>query len=206
MGKFEKSNTKLCKYCQTEIPYKAKVCPNCRKRIKGGKLKWVLLALIVVILIASYGNNQNQRNEKPDSLPSWNMETTASQIEYISPPETTASEETWETQETQSVQKETIPEIETETVPSSGIRPEFKEAMDSYEEFYNEYCDLLKKYTEDPTDLGLLAKYGEMLKKVEKMDEAFKAWDQEEMTSEELKYYMDVNNRVVKRLIDVAGN
>ena len=29
------NETKVCKHCQTEIPKKAKVCPNCRKK-QGG--------------------------------------------------------------------------------------------------------------------------------------------------------------------------
>ena len=37
-----------------------------------------------------------------------------------------------------------------------GMRPEFKEAMDAYEAFYKEYCELLKKYTANPTDFSIL--------------------------------------------------
>ncbi len=88
---------------------------------------------------------------------------------------------------------------------ADGIRPEFKAAMDSYEAFYTEYCDLLAQYKENPTDLGLLTKYGEMLAKVGEMDEAFDEWDEDELSSEELKYYLDVNNRVIKMMVDVAG-
>lgn len=43
--------TKKCKYCKTEIPADAKVCPQCRKKLKGGKLKWVLIILIVFCAI-----------------------------------------------------------------------------------------------------------------------------------------------------------
>lgn len=39
--------TKVCKHCQSEIPKKAKVCPNCRKK-QGGKLKFVIIALVVL--------------------------------------------------------------------------------------------------------------------------------------------------------------
>ena len=28
----ETPETKLCKYCKSEIPYDAKVCPHCRKK------------------------------------------------------------------------------------------------------------------------------------------------------------------------------
>ena len=48
----ETKETKLCKYCQTEIPKKAKICPNCKKK-QSGKLKWIVIAVIVLILIAA---------------------------------------------------------------------------------------------------------------------------------------------------------
>lgn len=40
--------TKLCKHCKTEIPKKAKVCPNCRKK-QGSKLGIILIVLAVII-------------------------------------------------------------------------------------------------------------------------------------------------------------
>lgn len=46
--------TKLCKHCQTEIPKKAKVCPNCKKK-QGGIVKWIVIAVIVLILIGAMG-------------------------------------------------------------------------------------------------------------------------------------------------------
>ena len=46
------SGTKRCKYCQTEIPKKAKICPNCQKK-QGGKLKWLIIAFVAVIIIAA---------------------------------------------------------------------------------------------------------------------------------------------------------
>lgn len=88
---------------------------------------------------------------------------------------------------------------------TDGIRPEFKEAMDSYEAFYTEYCDFMKAYSENPTDLTLLAEYADMLVKAEEMNKAFEAWDEDELSDEELKYYLDVNNRVTKMLVDVTG-
>lgn len=86
-----------------------------------------------------------------------------------------------------------------------GIRPEFKDAMDSYEAFYTEYCEFLKSYSENPTDLTLLTQYADMVAKAEEMDEAFEAWDEDDLSSEELKYYLEVNNRVMQMLVDAAG-
>ena len=44
-----------------------------------------------------------------------------------------------------------------------------------------------------------------MLTKADEVDEAFKKWDESDLNSEELKYYLDVNNRVLKMLVDAAG-
>lgn len=85
-----------------------------------------------------------------------------------------------------------------------GMRPEFKEAMDSYETFYNEYCDIIIKYTENPTDMKLLADYTDILTKTTEMTEKFDAWENSEMNSAELKYYLDVNNRITKKLLEIS--
>ena len=46
-----KPTTKICKHCAMEIPYNAKVCPNCRKKQGMGCLPIVLGVLAVFILI-----------------------------------------------------------------------------------------------------------------------------------------------------------
>lgn len=59
MAKYEKQKTKLCKHCQTEIPYAAKVCPNCRKKVKGGKLKWILIAILALLIFSASGGEKS---------------------------------------------------------------------------------------------------------------------------------------------------
>ncbi len=84
-----------------------------------------------------------------------------------------------------------------------GMRPEFKEAMDSYEEFYEEYCDLLKEYYANPMDMSLMTKYYDMLEKVVEVDEKFEAWNEKDMNDAELKYYLEVTNRIAQKMLDV---
>ena len=93
----------------------------------------------------------------------------------------------------------------TDITSNIKIRPEFKEAMDAYEAFYDEYCEFMKQYKENPYDFSLLAKYTEMMKKTVEINESFEEWDEEEMNNAEIKYYLEVNNRVMQKLIDVAG-
>ena len=101
-------------------------------------------------------------------------------------------------------QSEDLPDESSEKDTPVGIREDFKKAMDAYEAFYDEYCDFLKEMKENPSDPKLILEYAQMLTKVEEMDKAFEEWDEEELSNEELMYYMDVHNRVMKKLIDVS--
>lgn len=52
----EVTETKKCKHCQSDIPKKAKVCPNCRKK-QGGIGKWIAIAIVAFIVIGSLGSS-----------------------------------------------------------------------------------------------------------------------------------------------------
>lgn len=47
----EKPTTKVCKHCKTEIPFDAKICPQCRKK-QGGNVKWIVIAVIAILIIS----------------------------------------------------------------------------------------------------------------------------------------------------------
>ena len=65
--------TKKCKHCQTDIPKKAKVCPNCRRK-QGGLGKIIGIAIILFIIIgvlggssdSNEGNNVSNNNSLPE--------------------------------------------------------------------------------------------------------------------------------------------
>lgn len=87
-----------------------------------------------------------------------------------------------------------------------GMRPEFKEAMDSYEKFMNDYCDFMKKYANsNGSDLTLLADYADYMSKYSQFVSDFEKWDSDtEMNNKETLYYIDVQTRINKKLIEVA--
>lgn len=65
----EKPTTKVCKHCKTEIPYDAKVCPQCRKKQGGGFFKKLLIALgIIIILVIIFGGEDDEKSAS-DSNP-----------------------------------------------------------------------------------------------------------------------------------------
>lgn len=86
-----------------------------------------------------------------------------------------------------------------------GMRTDFKEAMDSYEEFMDEYVAFMKKYAEsDGTDTALLTDYANYMSKYADFVEKFDKWESEDMNAVETAYYIDVQARVSKKLLEVA--
>ena len=53
--------------------------------------------------------------------------------------------------------------------------------------------------------MTLLAKYGELMNRAVEMDQAFAKWENEDLNTEEMKYYLEVNNRVMQKMLDVMG-
>ena len=64
--KKEKPTTKICKYCKTEIPFDAKICPQCRKKQSGGGC---LVAIGVVVAIGVLGSCFSGNSSNSTSTP-----------------------------------------------------------------------------------------------------------------------------------------
>lgn len=89
---------------------------------------------------------------------------------------------------------------------NSGLRKEFKDAMDSYESFMNEYIEFMKKYSNsNGADLGLLADYSKYVAKYAEMGQKFDKWKNEDMNEAETAYYIQVQTRVNQKLLEVAN-
>lgn len=69
---------------------------------------------------------------------------------------------------------------------------------------YCSHCRKKLKYLDDPSDLTMLAEYADMMSTAADMSDKFDAWDEEEMNDAELKYYLEVSNRVTQKLLEVA--
>ena len=116
---------------------------------------------------------------------------------------TTTTEETTQTA-TEQTTTEQATTTTTQTALVDGMRPEFKQAMDSYETFMTDYVDFMNKFSEDSTDISLLADYADYMKKYAEFVEDFEKWDDDtEMNDAEMAYYIDVQARVSKKLLEV---
>lgn len=87
---------------------------------------------------------------------------------------------------------------------SSEIDADFKAAMDSYEKFFNEYVAIMKKYKANPTDLSILADYATYISQYADMIQKMKEWESKDLNAAEAAYYVDVQARITKKLLEVA--
>ena len=87
----------------------------------------------------------------------------------------------------------------------AGIRPEFQEAMDSYEAFFDEYISFLQMYKDStPEDtLLMLDEYADYMEQYAETMESFSNLGAEEMTTEEALYYAEVSSRITAKLLEV---
>lgn len=104
-----------------------------------------------------------------------------------------AKEETTPSAEPSAPEKET-----------NAIDPTFKAAMDAYESFIDDYVAFMKKYKANPTDLSLLADYADYMSRYADFVKEFDAWDDKDMNAAETAYYIDVQARVSKKLLEAA--
>lgn len=73
------------------------------------------------------------------------------------------------------------------------------------EAFIDEYVAFMKKYSDNPSDVSLLADYTKYMSKYADMVEKFDKWESEDLNDAELAHYIDVQARVSKKLLEVAG-
>lgn len=76
--------------------------------------------------------------------------------------------------------------------------------MDEYEAFFQGYCDFMKKFQEDPSNLSLMSEYVDVIKQYTEAVSALDAIETNELTEDEILYYLDVTARIEGMLAEVA--
>ena len=150
----------------------------------------VILALVLVLSLAACGGKE------PNTSGSGNISGTT----YI--PE--KGDTTTATAPSTQPSTEATTSGTTEETDNAEIDPDFKAAMDSYEAFFDEYVAIMKKYKANPADLSILTDYATYMGQYADMMQKFEAWENEDLNTAELTYYIDVQARITKKLLEIA--
>ncbi len=124
------TETKTCKYCGSQIPKAAKICPNCRKKQKGGVLKFIIIGVVVIIVIAALASSGGSSDES-GNITSGDNNTTATG-------DSQAATDTGEESETTADTEEQAVVHVGDTYDNDGLKITYDEYNSDYTD-YEEY-------------------------------------------------------------------
>lgn len=159
--------------------------------------RWWVWAAVIVIIVAVVGKRGGR---KAPEIVSRQAETVAT----ARPAPTTTPTR----QPTTTPKAEPTKAPEAPAVTGNAIRPEIKEFLDAYEACMDEYVEFMQKYMNaDATSLiSMMGDYYRILASYAEYTEKLDALDESEFTSAELAYYLEVTNRVSRKLLTVAAD
>lgn len=173
-------------------------------------MKKFLMCLVVVAVVVAFVKGKDEGRDT--SVPLRN-DTSAEKVTYVVEDEDSDDVFTGEedglvsglTEET--VEEKTTEELEEENdgIVDDIIDPTFKEAMDSYETFFDKYIAFMKKFNDAEPDemLGLMGSYSEYMAQYAETMKKLDDINQEELNAAESLYYAEVSARISKKLLEV---
>lgn len=181
----------------------------CQKyKLKGFTIIALILALFCFFAGISQGKElgflkvpKNEDYAKAYSESTGVNDTHSIQIETDNKAESTPNVEPAKEETPMSVEE---PEINEQASAVSGVDPELKAFLDSYEEFMDEYIAFMKKYSEDPSNaVSMLTEYTTIMEKYGDFAEKIDQYDEKEMSTEDAKYYLEVTTRVTQKMLEI---
>lgn len=224
-GKEINNNLLVCNFCNTRLNqpnssiYYNNQLMNSKKK-NGSGVKTALIVLIIIALtfilgccglsamVVLFGGTDGEKTERTatfqEDFTLEPMNTTTTVTSTVDTEMTVVEETTVET--TEAIETTVDEQQVADEVPENGIRPEIKEAIDSYEAFVDEYVEFMSTYSDSSsTDvMDMLTEYYDYLQKANDMSAKFDAIEDMDLTDEELSYYLEVQLRCSEKMLKVA--
>ncbi len=113
----------------------------------------------------------------------------------------TDAEKTKASEETTPKKEDDVSEVN--DTASNQVDPDFKKMMDSYEAFFDEYVEFMKKYENSDDVLSMMDDYSDYLTKyTDYMDKLYNV-DAENMSEADANYYVEVSTRILDKLKEI---
>lgn len=164
--------------------------------------KLIIAALLATTMIfaACGGTGETAKSEPaPVATSSSVKETPEATPEETEEPEVTGEEVNSVVEEAEKAAQEAVNDV--------AAGPDFKEVLDGYEKWVDNYCEFMKKYNNaDAVQMGeMMEDYIAYASDLAEWSAKIDGYDTENLSDEDVKYYLDVTNRCNKKLLEVAG-
>lgn len=109
-------------------------------------------------------------------------------------------------QQSQNTQQEQQPQQsqQSQQYDPSQVSADFKASMDSYEKFFDQYVEFMKKYKDSGNSISMLADYTKMMQQYTDTMNKLNAIDQNSLSAADEAYYLEVMGRITQKLASVA--
>lgn len=115
-----------------------------------------------------------------------------------------ASEDTTKPAESKPAQSKPAKTANNDSDMVDGMHRDFKEAMDSYEEFFDESVAFMKKYENSDNPMSMFSDYTKFMSQYSETMQKLDEWKSKDLNTKEAAYLLDVTNRINKKLLEVA--
>lgn len=160
----------------------------CRCGLKICRIICLILVCAVLCMLCACTGGGNIVSEEPTPTP----QTEQAEPTLEPTPEPVEQEDTMP--EEQSKEQEDIAE-------GAGVTPEVKEAMDSYEAFFDKYIEFMQVYEESESTAELMLEYADYMAQYAEMTEKIEAIDEDSLSTADQMYYIEVMSRVSQKLL-----
>jgi len=187
-----------------------------KKRGSCGTILLVIIGIVIVAMVFRVINGR--KNNRPETAAEQMPVVTQAPEEELPEIEESELDEEIETDDFGELSEVSVndtgaatePDASQESVEASsnipviGVTPEFKAAMDSYEAFFDEYVEFMKKYSNSDDQLSMMNDYLSYLERYSEVMEKLDAIDEDQLSDADMAYYIEVNARIEKKLLEVS--
>ncbi len=93
----------------------------------------------------------------------------------------------------------------TDAAAAPGVSPDFKEVMDGYEAFFDEYAAFMKKYQSSDNAAGMMMDYLSFMTRYTETMQKLDELDTDSLSAADMAYYTQVTARITAKLAEAAG-
>ena len=93
--------------------------------------------------------------------------------------------------------------VSTDEQSEGEVDADFKKMMDSYEDFFDEYIEFMKKYENSDDVAGMLNDYADYMTKYADYMQKLNDVDTDNLSTADAAYYTKVQARIVKKLAEI---
>lgn len=171
-------------------------------------ISMIFVLIFATILAISIANQEQEAHAWPDTELSKLIPEPNGKITYVNTDDNELSLTYYEDNGELEIELKKLGQSEasssTSSSNSTNTSSNFKDMMNSYEKFIDEYIAFMKKYKNSSDTAAMIEDYSNYIDRLSDFSNKIDALDKDELSTEDYKYYIEVTTRVKKKLASIG--